>query len=360
MDFAGRVLAWFDRHGRRDLPWQRDPSPYRVWVSEIMLQQTQVSTVIPYFERFMARFPTIGDLADAEVDEVMALWSGLGYYARGRNLHRSARLVRDDCGGRFPLTLAEVQALPGVGRSTAGAILSLAAGQRQPILDGNVKRVLSRHRAIAGWPGQTQVLARLWGLAEALTPVRRPGDYNQAMMDLGATLCTRTRPGCERCPVANDCLALAEGRIDAYPGRRPRQVLPRRVIQFLLLRNQRGEWLLERRPPAGIWGGLWSLPECGEDEEPDEWCRSRLGCPVRLVEKLHPRRHTFSHFELEMRPVRLAAVGELALIAEGDNPAWYRYTALMDLGLPAPILRLLRDMGDEDLEGIGPSSELSI
>lgn len=344
-DFARRVLAWFDRHGRRDLPWQRDPSPYRVWVSEIMLQQTQVTTVIPYFERFMSRYPTIGDLALAEVDEVMTLWAGLGYYARARNLHQAARRLEERHGGRFPLTLAEVQELPGIGRSTAGAILSLASGQCHPILDGNVKRVLSRHRLIDGWPGQVSVLARLWALAEALTPAERAGDYNQAMMDLGATLCTRNRPGCARCPLATDCQALAQGEVMAYPRPRPPRALPRLAVQFLLLSNPRGEWLLERRPSSGIWGGLWSLPECAEDEQPADWCRAHLGTDAVLVEKLPPRRHTFSHFDLEMRPVRLHLRAEPVNVAEGDRRVWRRPEELADLGFPAPVSRLLLDLG---------------
>ena len=344
-DFSRRVLDWFDRHGRRDLPWQRDPSPYRVWVSEIMLQQTQVTTVIPYFERFISRFPTIGDLASAGVDEVMALWAGLGYYARARNLHQAARRLSECHGGRFPQNLAEVQELPGVGRSTAGAILSLARGQRHPILDGNVKRVLSRHRRIDGWPGQASVLSRLWTLAEALTPAERAGAYNQAMMDLGATLCTRRRPGCERCPLATDCLALAQGQVTAYPRPRPPRTLPRRAAQFLLLCNQQGEWLLERRPPTGIWGGLWSLPECGADEQPTDWCQAHLGATAILVEKLPARRHTFSHFELEMRPLRLRLTAESAIVADGNSRVWQPPGNLPELGFPAPVVRLLHDLG---------------
>ncbi len=344
-DFYRRVLTWFDRFGRHDLPWQRDPSPYRVWVSEIMLQQTQVTTVIPYFERFMSRFPTIGDLASAGVDEVMALWAGLGYYARAPNLHQAAQRLSDRHGGRFPQTLAEVQELPGVGRSTAGAILSLACGQRHPILDGNVKRVLSRHRRIDGWPGQASVLSRLWTLAEALTPAERAGAYNQAMMDLGATLCTRGRPGCERCPLATDCLALAQGQVMAYPRPRPPRNLPRRAAQFLLLRNHQGEWLLERRPPTGIWGGLWSLPECAADEHPADWCQAHLGTTAIQVENLPARRHTFSHFELEMRPVRLRLTAGPAIVADGNSWVWQRPEDLPELGFPAPVARLLHDLG---------------
>jgi A/G-specific adenine glycosylase len=225
---AGPLLAWFDHSGRKDLPWQRDPAPYRVWVSEIMLQQTQVAVVIPYFERFMLRLPTLADLAAAPLDEVLALWSGLGYYARARNLHRAACLIQERDGGSFPTDIREVQALPGIGRSTAGAILSLALGQRHPILDGNVKRVLARHFGVEGWPGEAKVLAELWRLAERHTPAERVGDYNQAMMDLGATLCTRSAPQCRACPLAPTCVASIEGRQQGLPQARPARTLPRR------------------------------------------------------------------------------------------------------------------------------------
>jgi len=346
-DFARRVLAWFDQHGRKDLPWQRDPSPYRVWVSETMLQQTQVATVIPYFERFMARFPRLTDLALAEADDVLLHWSGLGYYARARNLHRAARLILDRHGGDFPPTLDEVQALPGIGRSTAGAILSLARGQRHPILDGNVRRVLTRYRAIPGWPGQAAVLARLWGLAEALTPVDRPGDYNQAMMDLGATRCTRANPRCEACPLMADCLAHGEGKAAAYPHPQPRRPLPRREALFLILHNPEGEVLLERRPPTGIWGGLWSLPQCEVGENPVDWCRARLCVAAELVEILPRRRHTFSHFELVIQPLRLRLAGAPTLVAEGDGLIWHCLEGPLRVGLPAPVERLIRDLAQE-------------
>jgi len=344
-EFARRVLAWFDQNGRKDLPWQRDASLYRVWISEIMLQQTQVGMVIPYFSRFMTRFPRLEDLARAEVDEVLAQWSGLGYYARARNLHRAARLILDRHAGRFPRRLDEVQALPGVGRSTAGAILSLGAGQCQPILDGNVKRVLTRHRAIAGWPGQSSILDQLWRLAECLTPCDRPGDYNQAMMDLGASLCTRARPQCAICPVQEDCQARLAGQTQLYPHPKPRRSLPSRATRFLILRNPRGEILLERRPPAGIWGGLWSLPECELDQEASDWCQDHLGIGAVLVEKLAPRRHTFSHFHLEIWPQRLDLTREPDRLAEGDHRIWHRPGASLAVGLPAPISRLLREIG---------------
>ena len=343
--FARRVLTWFDQHGRKDLPWKQDPSPYRVWISEIMLQQTQVVTVIPYFLRFMSRFPSLEDLARAEVDEVMAHWSGLGYYARARNLHRAARLILDQYAGRFPLQLDVVKSLPGIGRSTAGAILSLATGQCHPILDGNVKRVLTRHRAIAGWPGLNPVLDLLWQLATSLTPRDRPGDYNQAMMDLGATLCTRARPQCAICPLREDCQARLAGQIRAYPYPKPRRSLPSRATRILILANPRGEILLERRPPTGIWGGLWTLPECGLDQEAADWCQEHLGVDAMLVEKMPPRRHTFSHFDLEIWPQRLDLAREPDRLAEGDRRLWHRPGEPLSLGLPAPIRRLLRELG---------------
>ena len=254
-DFARRLLAWHAEHGRHTLPWQRDPTPYRVWVSEIMLQQTQVSTVVPYFERFMARFPKVAILAAAPLDEVLHHWSGLGYYARARNLHRAAEILAGTYGGEFPATLEEVIALPGIGRSTAGAILALSRGLRHPILDGNVKRVLARGFAVEGWPDAPHVQKTLWALAETLTPLEGVAAYTQAIMDLGATLCTRSRPACERCPVATLCVARQLSKVENYPAPRPRKPLPERRTRFMVLRDPAGRWLLERRPARGIWGG---------------------------------------------------------------------------------------------------------
>ncbi|TCT21544.1 A/G-specific adenine glycosylase [Thiobaca trueperi] len=339
--FAAHLLAWFDRHGRHGLPWQREPTPYRVWVSEIMLQQTQVSVVIPYFERFMARFPDVLDLADAPVDDVLALWSGLGYYARARNLHRAAGLIRDVHQGRFPTTFDQVEALPGIGRSTAGAILSLACGQRHAILDGNVKRVLARHFAIDGWPGHREVLTQLWSVAESCTPQTRVGAYNQGMMDLGATLCTRSRPDCDRCPVAVSCLARAQGRQRDLPASRPRQSLPERSCLMLLAINPAGEILLERRPPSGIWGGLWSLPETTADTEPGVWCLARLGVAPLGVEMFAPRRHTFSHFSLTIQVAQVRLDGFPVGIADRDDQRWLNPSGLQALGLPAPVKAIL-------------------
>lgn len=351
-ELAGLLLPWFERHGRKDLPWQREPSPYRVWVSEIMLQQTRVGVVIPYFERFMARFPTEADLAAADLEAVLHLWSGLGYYARARNLHRAAGLIASRHGGRFPTAIETLEALPGIGRSTAGAVLSLALGQRHPILDGNAKRVLARCFAVPGWPGRGAVAARLWDLADACTPTQRAGAYNQAIMDLGATLCTRTAPACDRCPLAQGCAALAAGESTTYPEPKPRRDLPVRESRLLVVRNPAGEVLLERRPPVGIWGGLWSLPECDPGVEPGDWCRLRLGVLPGRVEKLPVRRHSFSHFHLDIRPLALALASETAAIGDDDRFLWRHPARPIDLGLAAPIARILREVaGDQPHRG---------
>ena len=333
-DFAGRVLAWYDIHGRKDLPWQHQPTPYRVWVSEIMLQQTQVATVIPYYERFMARFPDLATLAAADIDEVLAHWSGLGYYARARNLHKAARIIVDEHQASFPETFDQVQALPGIGRSTAGAILSLACGQRHPILDGNVKRVLARHAAIDGWPGRGAVLSRLWALADAHTPAQRVAAYNQAMMDLGATVCTRTRPVCDACPVSGDCRARAQGEVERYPGRKPKKALPVRQTVMLLLCDRDGRVLLERRPPSGVWGGLWSLPEFDTPEHALDWAGTRQHETWKTV------RHTFTHFHLDITPLRVPAGSGHDAVAE-DRYRWHD-PALPAPGMPAPVVKLLK------------------
>ncbi len=340
--FAARILDWSARHGRTDLPWQHDPTPYRVWVSEIMLQQTRVSVVIPYFDRFMQRFPDLQRLAEADQDAVLHLWSGLGYYARARNLQRAARIVVSDHGGRFPEQLETVRTLPGIGRSTAGAILSLACGQRQTILDGNVRRALSRCFAVDGWPGHRAVLEQLWALAEGLTPHTRVAAYNQAMMDLGATLCTRSRPACERCPVAGQCVALARGQPCAYPAPKPRREVPARAARLLLVHRPDGHVLLQQRPPNGIWGGLWVLPELPPGQDPAAWCRQHLGVDLAWLEKLPPRRHTFSHFHLDIQPMAAMLRHEPAAVAD-DTSRWTNPASPGALGVPSPVQRLLRE-----------------
>ena len=338
-DFAVRLLAWFDEHGRKDLPWQRPVDPYRTWISEIMLQQTQVQTVIPYFERFMERVPEVTALANAAQDEVLQHWSGLGYYARARNLHKAARVVRDEFDGVFPATLEDLMALPGIGRSTAGAILSLSMGQRHPILDGNVKRVLARHEAVDGWPGKTSVATALWEIAERNTPHDRVADYTQAIMDLGATLCVRARPACERCPVATDCTALIKGSATLFPGRKPKKDKPLRSTTMVFALGD-GCLYMERRPEAGIWGGLWSLPEVNGTGV-EEWCIDRLGSAPTSMESWATLRHSFSHYDLDIRPIVVRIAAPLSKVADFADARWHRLDDELPGGVAAPVNKLI-------------------
>ncbi|MGR8953667.1 MAG: A/G-specific adenine glycosylase [Gammaproteobacteria bacterium] len=337
--FHERLLAWFDRHGRKDLPWQRDKTPYRVWISETMLQQTQVATVIPYFNAFMARFPDVGTLADAPLDEVLKYWSGLGYYARARNLHKAAGLIA--ARGDFPDTLDEIRQLPGIGLSTAGAIMSIAYEQSQPILDGNVRRVLARYQAVEGWPGQARVNSRLWELSRQLTPKNRAADYTQAIMDLGAMLCTRRKPGCPACPLNADCQAYLTGRTAELPTPKPGKALPVRQRTFLLLTNTRQHILLEKRDPSGIWGGLWSLPEFDGPEQALAWCSERT-VAIIAQQTLAQRRHTFSHYHLDYTPLAILTDGVMNSVREADRLEWHEPCLIEKLGLAAPIKRLLK------------------
>lgn len=346
-EFSQRVLDWFDVHGRNQLPWQHNPTPYRVWVSEVMLQQTQVATVLPYYQRFMARFPSIPTLAAAELDEVLRLWAGLGYYARARHLRQTAQLLCQQYDGEMPLDLALLQNLPGIGRSTAGAILALAAGQRQPILDGNVKRVLARFAAVEGWPGQSQTVATLWRLAEQYTPMERVADYTQAMMDLGALVCVPRRPCCAICPLAEGCVAHAQGCETAYPMPKPRRELPVRTTRMLLLRTATGEVLLERRPPVGIWGGLWSFPECPLEANVVDWCQQRLDLTVTVKQSWATLRHSFSHFHLDITPVLATVLEPGRVVMEGGRLVWYNSRHSDDCGVAAPVKRLLATLASE-------------
>ncbi len=339
-DFAQRLLAWFDEHGRHDLPWQRDATAYHVWLSEIMLQQTQVATVVPYYGRFIAAFPDVASLAAAHEDEVLHLWSGLGYYARARNLHAAAKRVVGDFGGAFPATLADLESLPGIGRSTAGAILSTALGGRAPILDGNVKRVLARFHGVAGWPGKSTVAKELWKLAEMHTPRERVADYTQAIMDLGATLCTRSRPACERCPVADGCSAREQDRVEDYPGRKPRKDKPLRRTVFVIACSPSRELFLERRPPTGIWGGLWCFPEAGSEKEALVLCEERFAQAPREQRSLPGLRHSFSHYDLDIVPLLLTLDREPGTIAEGDSLRPWPTTSLPAVGLAAPVQKI--------------------
>ena len=335
--FAIRVCAWQAAHGRHDLPWQgRDA--YAVWVSEIMLQQTQVETVIPYYQRFMARFPDLATLAAASIDEVLGLWSGLGYYARGRNLHRAAQKMAAH-GGGFPADFSAIADLPGVGRSTAGAIAALALGERHAILDGNVRRVLCRVFGVEGWPGETTVQARLWTLAEALLPNAadiRP--YTQGLMDFGATLCTRSRPRCAQCPLRDGCVAARENRQAELPQSRPRKVLAMRHTGLLIL-HQAGQILLERRPSNGIWGGLWSLPEI-EPNTPVAQIEQRFDADLDELPEMDAFIHTFSHFRLNIRPRRFA-VRRWPLCEALPGQIWLQFEDLAGAALPAPVRLIL-------------------
>ncbi|MCC6202016.1 MAG: A/G-specific adenine glycosylase [Gammaproteobacteria bacterium] len=342
-EFSAALLAWFERHGRHDLPWQHEPTPYRIWVSEIMLQQTQVETVMPYFARFIGHFPTIAALAAAPLDQVLHLWSGLGYYARARNLHRAAHRVIDRHGGVLPDAVETLQTLPGIGRSTAGAIVALAFGRRAVILDGNVKRVLARCHALDDPPTIAAGERRLWQLAEQYTPQQRVAAYTQAIMDLGATVCTRERPACDRCPLAAACVAQRQRRATDYPRRRPARGQPVRTARWLLIVRADGEVLLERRPPTGLWGGLWCLPECALDEDPREFARSRLGIDIDLGDELPRISHRFTHFRLEATPLRCApSGGARRLMASGDR-LWYNVARPAAIGIATPVSQLLKN-----------------
>ncbi len=335
---APRLLAWHRRHGRHDLPWQRPATPYRVWVSEVMLQQTRVATVIPYFEAFMARFPDPAALAAAPEDEVLHLWSGLGYYARARNLRRAAREVVALHGGELPRDREALTALPGIGASTAGAILALALGERHPILDGNARRVLARHFAVPGWPGRSAVARRLWALAEAETPEREVAAYTQAIMDLGATLCTPRNPGCPRCPLAATCAARAAGAQDRLPEGRPRRALPERSTRLVMLRTPGREVLLERRPPAGVWGGLWCFPEAADDGIE---LAARMGLRTGPAVAWAPVRHAFTHFRLTLTPLLVPVEETPTGVLDGARYLWYNLDQPGRRGLAAPTRKLL-------------------
>ena len=341
--FADALLRWFDHHGRKHLPWQEDPTPYRVWVSEVMLQQTQVSTVMPYYQAFMQRFPDLSALAAAPIDDVLHRWSGLGYYARARNLHRAARVIVEQFGGEFPGTLAEVEALPGIGRSTAGAVLALSRGERHPILDGNVKRVLARYFGIEGFPGEPTVNAELWRRAEECTPQTRVAEYTQAIMDLGATVCVRRRPLCLACPLATGCAARATGRQESLPTPRPRRERPaRRTCMLVAIRA--GQFvLLERRPLQGIWGGLWGLPEFPTADAAIEWSQRELHTNVESRAPLAPLHHAFTHFDLRIDPIRIECQADLRVM-EPERYVWYNAVAPQSLGLPAPVKTLIESL----------------
>ena len=341
---APRLLRWFDQHGRHDLPWQHPRTPYRVWLSEIMLQQTQVITVSGYFARFIRELPDLPALANASQDQVLALWSGLGYYSRARCLHRAAQICVQQHGGELPQTLDELVALPGIGRSTAGAILAQAHGQRVAILDGNVKRVLSRYAGVHGWPGATVVEKSLWELAEKYTPAQRVADYTQAIMDLGATVCTRSKPRCGECPLSADCIALRDDLTAQLPQRKASRINPQRATTMLIIRDAQDRILLQRRPPSGVWAVLWSLPQVDDADAASAWLRNELGIARGKSSdwQILPQfMHTFSHFQLAISPLLLQLETSPSRMNDGDDVRWCGHADIAALGLPAPVRKLL-------------------
>ncbi len=336
--FLAALLSWFEKYGRKNLPWKKNITPYRIWVSEIMLQQTQVTTVIPYFEQFMEQFPTVKVLANAELDEVLHRWSGLGYYARARNLHKAASMI-NELG--FPETKNEWMALPGIGESTAGAILSIAFKQSHAILDGNVKRVLCRYMAVEGWPGESAVNKLLWEHSRHFTPENNAAEYTQAIMDLGATVCSRSKPNCAGCPVSETCKARQLGRVNDLPTPKPKKNVPVKKCVFLILKNDKNEIYLEKRVAAGIWGGLWSLPEFSDNQAIMEWCQIQ-NINFENLQTLCSRRHTFSHYHLDYSAIIINLQNPVNYIADAGKTIWYdKSVNNTKVGLPAPIKKLI-------------------
>ncbi|MDX1491639.1 MAG: A/G-specific adenine glycosylase [Pseudohongiellaceae bacterium] len=338
--FSQRVLDWHAHSGRHDLPWQQDPNPYRVWVSEIMLQQTQVATVIPYFQRCMALYPDVQSLGAAPIDEVLHLWTGLGYYARARNMHKAAGIVSKSLDGKFPKTVEGLCELPGIGRSTAGAILSLGSKVRAAILDGNVKRVLCRYHTIEGWPDKPSVQKILWPIAEEATPKRHFRHYTQAMMDLGATVCTRSKPNCTQCPLSTDCKAFQQGLTAEFPHRKPKTKIPTKHTHMLICQDNEKRVLLEKRPDSGIWGGLWSLPEFGDSQASEQFLNT-IGNTNDGLKAWPTIRHTFSHYHLQIQPLQAQLYKPAAKLMEPNRWLWYSLTDSSAVGLAAPIKAIL-------------------
>ena len=351
--FSSNLLKWFKTNGRHNLPWQENISPYRVWVSEIMLQQTQVKTVIPYFKSFMERFPTIESLSSANIDQVLHLWTGLGYYARARNLHKTSIIVTTKFGGQFPNVIDELVSLPGIGRSTAGAILALSMNKKASILDGNVKRVLARFFLVRGWPEKTKVKNRLWEIADSNTPMTNFSQYTQAIMDLGATVCKRSNPECERCPLNTECKAYTTNQVGNYPGKKPKRLIPTKKVCMYILENELGEILLEQRPSEGIWGALYSFPEklptlgVKEYSESSKKLCSKTARPSGNY--LKTIRHTFSHFHLEIQPKLVKVSKNEFKINDSVHRVWYSLENPAALGLAAPVKKQLAELFAKNL-----------
>ncbi len=346
--FAKAILAWYEDYGRKSLPWQQNKTAYSVWLSEIMLQQTQVVTVIPYYQRFMERFPTVQDLANAEQDEVLHYWTGLGYYARARNLHKTAQMITQQYNGEFPTDLEAMNALPGIGRSTAAAVLSSVYKQPHAILDGNVKRTLARSFAVEGWPGKKTVENQLWQHAEQHTPDKDVDKYNQAMMDMGAMICTRSKPKCTICPVEKLCTANKQGNPLDYPGKKPKTTKPVKETWFVILRHGKDIWL-EQRPQSGIWGGLFCFPENSNAMiESALDSRSITDKQIEAKKQLIAFRHTFSHYHLDITPILVDLSAKPDMVMEASKGLWYNLTKPEEVGLAAPVKQLLESLPYED------------
>ncbi|RLA19548.1 MAG: A/G-specific adenine glycosylase [Gammaproteobacteria bacterium] len=339
--FSQNLLTWFDQYGRKDLPWQHPATAYRVWISEIMLQQTQVVTVIPYFNKFIQQYTDIQALANAPLDEVLSLWAGLGYYARARNLHKTAIIINQ--AGQFPDSFEGLITLPGIGASTAGAILSIAFSKSQAILDGNVRRVLARFRAIQGWTGGTIVNKQLWEISAQYTPEDRVADYTQAIMDLGATICTRSKPRCIECPLQSDCLALQQQCVHELPTPKLRKKIAVKQSVFIIAINEDKQILLEKRAPTGIWGGLWSVPELANQTELDAWLLKQ-SIMVTNKQSLAIRRHTFSHYHLDYQPIVLYVDNLINNVLEAEKALWYKHRHTKNIALPAPVKQLFDEI----------------
>ncbi|WP_392564679.1 A/G-specific adenine glycosylase [Orbus wheelerorum] len=342
--FSDHILDWYDKHGRKTLPWQIEKTPYHVWLSEVMLQQTQVVTVIPYFTRFIASFPTITDIAKAPIDDVLHLWTGLGYYARARNLHKTAKIIAEKFAGIFPTQFDDVLNLPGIGRSTAGAILSLSQKQHFAILDGNVKRVLSRYFAIEGWPGNKSIENQLWQLSEHVTPKKEVDKFNQAMMDIGAIICTRSKPKCKQCPLRQGCIAFKNDSWQCYPTKKPKKTLPTKTAYFLVLAKNKTIWL-EKRPPAGIWGGLYCFPQFSSYDDISIWLK-KMAIITQKPTQLIALKHTFSHFHLDMVPI-YAQIEQNKACLDESHGCWYNLSSPPLIGLATPVNNLLKQLSIE-------------
>lgn len=338
-DFSSRLIAWQKQFGRHDLPWQNTTDPYAIWISEIMLQQTQVAAVVGYYSRFMQRFPTIAALAEATQDEVLQYWSGLGYYSRARNLHNAAQTIMDEHDGIFPEDFDTIQALSGIGRSTAAAIASFAFGQSQTILDGNVKRVLTRYFAIEGWPGTPKIEKQLWSLAEKLLPQEDMQAYTQGLMDLGATLCSRSRPQCLRCPLMENCEAFRQQRVSQLPTPKPQKTTPEKYTTMLILR-QGDNVMLEKRPPSGIWGGLWSFPECDDSADYNAITQQKYGMNVQIEAALPKLSHAFTHFKLHITPQPLQVIKQQTC-SHAPGQVWLPIEDAMGAAIPTPVRKIL-------------------